>query len=142
MTSFVLHTHADPGPSRKLARAAMSILGETVADKDVLYNFDLALSEACANVVRHAYEGMDQGDLEITVTIHHPDFVTLEVADWGPGFPTMPQDVKNAQPEAEGGRGLFIMSELADSFSTRKQDGKHIVSITINIGASQWIPYE
>ena len=142
VTTFTLRTTARPGASRKLAKAAVSILAETISDKDVLYNFDLALSEACANVVRHAYKDMEPGDLEIVIKVNRPQDVTLEVADWGKGFPVSPLDVKNARPEAEGGRGLFIMSELADAFDVRREDGKNIVALTINIGERQWIPYE
>lgn len=140
MTTFTLRTTAQPGTSRKLAKAAVTILAETISDKDVLYNFDLALSEACANVVRHAYKGREPGDLEITLSIDRPGSITLEVADWGSGLHVKPHDVQNAQPEAEGGRGLFIMSELADTFDVRKDNGKNVVAITINIGESQWIP--
>ena len=142
MTTFILNTSALPSTSRKLAKAAVTILAEIIADKDILYNFDLALSEACANVVRHAYEGREPGDLEIVIRVERPHFVSLEVGDWGSGLDVSPQDVRNAQPEAEGGRGLFIMSELSDSFDVRKDDGKNVVAITINIGDGQWIPYE
>lgn len=142
MTRFVLQTKALPSASRRLSKAAVCILGETLRDKDLLYNLDLVLSEACANVVRHAYDDRVRGDIQIVITIDRPRTIKLEVADWGPGFKFSDKAVKNAEPEAEGGRGLFIMKELADEFSVRRMDDRNVVSITKTIGENQWMPCE
>ncbi len=142
MHKFILRTRATPYSSRKLGKAAMGIISDAINDRDQLFNFDLALSEACANVIRHAYKGMEPKDIEIIVTIERDAYVELEISDWGKGFPSWPVDVKNAEPHAEGGRGLFIMSELADSFTIDTTKGKHTVHLKKSIRKELWKPSE
>lgn len=140
---YVLRALALPGAARRLAKAAVHILGDMVSDKEFLYNLDLALSEACANVVRHAYRDRPEdarGDVEIVLAIERGSHVDVEVADWGAGFPSWPVTVKNALPEAEGGRGLFIMSRLADHFECRRGQGRNSVFLRMRIKEAAWIP--
>ena len=142
MTKFHLLTKALPAASRQLATAAVLIVADSILDKDKIFNIDLALSEACANVVRHAYRDMEPGDLEIVVTLDPPRFIEIEVSDWGRGFGTWPVNVKNAAPHAEGGRGLFIMSELTDIFDIRKECEKNIIYMKIKVEEQLWTPSE
>ncbi len=142
MNTYFLRTRALPLTSRRLAKAAISILSETIWDRELIYNMDLALSEACANVVRHAYRDMPPGVLEIRVTVNHPTDITLQIMDWGRGFPKWPMQIQNARPEAEGGRGLFIMSQLADEFSISQDEGANIIQLTLNIREDQWTSCE
>ncbi len=135
---FVLRTTATPFASRKLAKAAVSIIRDFVHDRDELFNFDLALSEACANVVRHAYGANTPGDIEITICIDPGHSIQLDIADWGAGFPAWPVNVKNAEPHAEGGRGLFIMSELADVFDILCDSGKNTIHLKKFIKDTSW----
>ncbi len=139
--TYVLRAQASPVASRRLSKAVVCILSDAVMDKDLLYNLDLVLSEACANVVRHAYAEKPfhpEQQLEITLTLREGEQLEIEVADWGRGFPVWPMDIKNASPEAEGGRGLFIMSELVDHFELRQQDGRNSVFMTLRVKERQW----
>lgn len=138
VVNFTLRTKATPFASRKLAKAAVSILMESIHDRDELFNFDLALSEACANVVRHAYKNTEPGEIEITLRVEQNQFIIIEVSDWGHGFTDWPIDVKNAEPHAEGGRGLFIMSELADSFDIVCADGKKTIHFKKFLKETSW----
>src|SRR5512142_1080297 len=70
---------------------------------------ELAVSELLANAVRHApgpaWVHVDWSEQRPTVEIH----------DLGPGFvlnPTLPED-----PFAPGGRGLYIVSHIADELA-------------------------
>jgi len=138
MIEYLLRTQATPFASRKLAKAAVTILTESVHDRDELFNFDLALSEACANVVRHAYSGMCAGEIEIRVCVEPGEYIAIEVSDWGQRFPNWPVDVKNAEPHAEGGRGLFIMSELADAFNIVCLDDKKTIHLKRFVKDTSW----
>ena len=136
MFDFTLRTTATPTASRKLAKAALSVLTDFIGDKEQLFNFDLALTEACANVVRHAYGNTPPG--EISLHIDDPHFVEISISDWGRGFPAWPMDVKNAEPHAEGGRGLFIMSELCDDFHIQTHSGKKTIHLKKFIEEKSW----
>ena len=138
MAGHYLRCKALAGESKSLAKAAMSIVAERVREGEVLSNIDLALTEACANVVRHAYKGREPGDLALAVSFHPPSHVELEIIDWGIGLETAPHEVKNARPEAEGGRGLFIMSQLAETVEVRRLEDRNCVLLRIAVDEAAW----
>src|SRR5881397_1444235 len=66
----------------RLALTGLSRLQEL--SDETLADLKLALTEACSNSVRHAYEG-EPGEVEIVYELHADRFV-IEVADEGQGF--------------------------------------------------------
>jgi anti-sigma regulatory factor (Ser/Thr protein kinase) len=125
-----------------MSKAAVCLLAESITDREILYNIDLIMSEAWANVVRHAYQDREPGLFEITVTMHPGQDVEVDMADWGCGFATWPVDIKNATPEAEGGRGLYIMSQLSDEFTVKRTGKKNILHVKILVREDLWKPIE
>jgi serine/threonine-protein kinase RsbW len=94
----------------RLALAGLSrsraLLPEVVAD------LKLALTEACSNSVRHAYEEGREGIVEIRYALSH-DRIAIEVTDDGSGFD--PETLERAQEELdEGGLGIAIIRALTD----------------------------
>jgi serine/threonine-protein kinase RsbW len=74
-------------------------------------DIQVALSEACANVVRHAAGVFDYS---VTLAILPEGACEIEVVDLGSEFDLPALDGLDA--EAEAGRGLFLMRELVDDF--------------------------
>ncbi|URM90602.1 ATP-binding protein [Streptomyces sp. MRC013] len=112
--------------ARRLLLGTMETAG---VDPDTSYDLSLALGEACANAVEHAGEG----SVEFRVTAYlDGEKCRIEVADSGPGFPQEPVDVVPAPPpaDAESGRGLRLIEELADHvhFGNRAGRGGAVVS--------------
>lgn len=91
-----------------LIRHAFGALGEALAiDEQLLADMRLAVTEACANVVVHAYADREPGPLEVDVTIHDHKLVVI-VRDEGPGI--VPH------PGSPGlGLGLPLIASLAES---------------------------
>jgi serine/threonine-protein kinase RsbW len=91
-------------------------------DPDALSDLKLALTEACSNSIRHAYE-REGGGVEIQFEVGE-DFLAVEVLDEGPGFdPSLP----TSDPEAldEGGLGLAIIRAVSDTTEIgRRTDGR------------------
>lgn len=87
----------------------------------------LATSELCSNAVRHA--SGQPGSLELHAWVEG-HAVCIEVSDDGGGLilPRMNED-DLPDPEAEQGRGLFLVRELADEVVSRSEDGRSIVRI-------------
>jgi serine/threonine-protein kinase RsbW len=106
----------------RLALAGLSALGavpgETIAD------LKLALTEACSNSVRHAYDGEDRdgpGVVDITYELH-PDRVVIEVCDEGRGFVPTPPGERDAL--SESGLGLAIIQALSDELELGERDDR------------------
>jgi serine/threonine-protein kinase RsbW len=76
----------------------------------------LAVTEACGNVVRHAYPD-GTGDVRCEVDAHGQEIV-VRVYDWG-------SDWDAPSPDPGTGLGMFLMERLADDVSRSKAgDGK------------------
>ncbi len=133
MLTFRLGTRALPLNCRLLAKAALSIVAENLSDQELLYNFDLMLFEACANVVRHAYRGRELGDVLIELHVALNKYIHVRILDWGAGFPKLPVTISNPPPEAESGRGLFIVSQLADKLEIYREAEATVIAITMKL---------
>jgi serine/threonine-protein kinase RsbW len=100
-------------------------------DDQALYQIQLAVDEACANVVHHAYKGMEAGDMEVCCR-HETDALVILVRDWGRGFdPTSVEDPDVDAPLEKrrfGGLGLFLLREAMDQvrFSFDPEKGNEL----------------
>ncbi|MDX3087293.1 ATP-binding protein [Streptomyces sp. ME02-6978a] len=101
--------------ARRLLVGAMETAG---VDPDVSYDLSVALSEACANAVEHGGDrGRGRGCGEYRVTAYLDGRTCrIEVADSGPGFSAgrVRPPVRVARADAESGRGLGLIQQLAD----------------------------
>jgi serine/threonine-protein kinase RsbW len=86
-------------------------------DDQVLYQIELAVDEACANIVHHAYEGLEPGDMEVSCCLDGPNFV-IQIRDWGKSFkPDQVPEPDVCAPLEErtlGGLGLFLIKHVMD----------------------------
>jgi serine/threonine-protein kinase RsbW len=94
--------------SRRVVRSALSALG--VID-NVRYDVELALTEACANVVRHAAQS-DEYDVSINV---HDETCSIDVIDSGRGYDEESLQASMPNPSAEEGRGLHLIRMLTEN---------------------------
>jgi serine/threonine-protein kinase RsbW len=96
-----------------LGRLALTALaGVRSVTDETLYDLKLALTEACTNSVRHAYENGREGSVEIVYELQ-PDRLVIEVGDEGSGFE--PAETNGEVEELEeGGLGIEIIRALAD----------------------------
>jgi serine/threonine-protein kinase RsbW len=96
-----------------LGRLALTGLARTRAlSADVVADLKLALTEACSNSVRHAYDEGREGVVEIRYELSD-DRMAIQVTDDGSGFD--PDILERAQEELdEGGLGIAIIRALTD----------------------------
>ena len=96
-----------------LSRLALSGLSRVRSfPDDTLADLKLALTEACSNSVRHAYDG-GEGHVEISFELHD-DRLVVEVADDGTGFELDGAGKADADELTEGGLGISIIRSIAD----------------------------
>jgi serine/threonine-protein kinase RsbW len=91
---------------RRLLRCALSVFHVDREDRDDL---EIALTEACANVVKHA-SGADGIEVSLDVAADH---CAIDVADNGTGFDAAA--VAEPDPGSDRGRGLFLIKALSDN---------------------------
>ncbi|MEU2235988.1 ATP-binding protein [Streptomyces vietnamensis] len=114
--------------ARRLLLGTMETAG---VDPDVSYELSVALTEACANAVEHGGAGgpRERGGAYRVTAYLDGETCRIEVADSGPGFPGTAAPVRPSD-EAEHGRGLRLIEELADhvQFGNRSGRGGAVVS--------------
>jgi serine/threonine-protein kinase RsbW len=110
-----------------LARLALSGLArELPLDDEQLADLKLAVTEACGNVVRHAYSGAD-GDVSLVFTIEDGRLL-MTVADRGVGIhvPDVPADEHDdSSGPLESGMGMPIIRAIVDELTVEAgSDGR------------------
>lgn len=109
-----------------LGRLALSgLLRSRGYSEDAVADLKLALTEACSNSVRHAYQEGGDGQVHLIFTMHD-DRVVIEVRDDGAGFDEDDMDCPEcaAAPGigyGEGGMGISIIRAVVDDLDLSKQ---------------------
>jgi serine/threonine-protein kinase RsbW len=93
---------------RRLLRCALMILR---VDRQSGADLEIAVTEACANVVKHA-SGADKFEVRLDVAGKH---CAIEVLDNGTGFDAAAVDDSSPAATSERGRGLFLIRALSDN---------------------------
>lgn len=96
---------------RRICRCALADLG---VDAECVHDVQLALTEACTNVLRHADGTGD--DYEVSIDIDDRECV-IRVVDSGGGFTHEEFGREIAHASAESGRGIHLMRSLVDSMT-------------------------
>jgi serine/threonine-protein kinase RsbW len=119
------HEQSDPSPRLEMTvslprqshsvpvirRLAAQILRAFGVAADSIHDVELAISEACANVIQHA---VDSEGYEVSIELA-ADRCAITVLDRGEGFEA---DVKHQDDvDAESGRGLSLMRALVDNLN-------------------------
>ncbi|GII22968.1 ATP-binding protein [Planosporangium mesophilum] len=94
--------------SRQVVRSALSALGVV---EEVRYDVELALTEACANVVQHAAYS---DEYEVTISIEGA-VCGIDVVDSGRGYDEESLQASMPHPNAEEGRGLHLIRMLTEN---------------------------
>jgi serine/threonine-protein kinase RsbW len=92
---------------RHLAKHSVS---EISVSRSCTGDIEVALTEACANVVEHT-TAEDEYSVEIQITDQRCD---MRVIDTGHGFDFESLGREDAESTAEGGRGIQLMRALVD----------------------------
>jgi len=101
------------------------------ADEQAAFDFALAVSEACTNVVRHAYAGQSEGRLIVTAR-RIGRRIIFRVRDFGAKFD--PQKVRSPDLHGEpsvGGYGIYLMRRVMDRvyYGTGHPEGTELMLV-------------
>jgi serine/threonine-protein kinase RsbW len=105
-----------------LGRLALTaIAGVHPLSDETLHDLKLALTEACTNSVKHAYNERGVGSVDILYELH-ADRLAVEVGDAGTGFDPGPYSGDPTDLE-EGGLGIAIIRALTDEVEIGEREG-------------------
>lgn len=98
---------------------------------EVLYDVQLAVDEACTNIITHGYAGLDPGSIILDLEVH-PRQLTVTITDFGHSFEpdsTPIPDVDAPIEERElGGFGLFFIQQSMDEMDYQvTEDGNKMI---------------
>ena len=91
------------------------------------YACELAVCEACENIILHGYGDDSTGEIEVAVQTG-PDNITIELWDDAPAFDPANSPTKlnlsNDDPPV-GGLGLVIMHKVMDDMEYHRREGRN-----------------
>lgn len=91
---------------------------------DTVQQLKMAVDEACANVIEHAYKGNTDQPIDIAVIVR-PDRFTVRIRDEGVSFDPEayqePDLTRIARARRAGGLGVHIMHRLMDQVEFRQR---------------------
>lgn len=112
-----------------IIRKFVSGIAEPIGFSDEeVYQIELAVDEASANIINHAYQDTDSDEEKIQVTVKtRKDKIIIIIADKGRGFdpssletPDMDQYLKERR---QGGLGVHLIKTLMDEVDFRIKPG-------------------
>jgi serine/threonine-protein kinase RsbW len=114
-----------PARSEYLLLARLAVAGVARGlpfGQEEIVDLKLAVTEACGNVVRHAYaDGDGAGEVEIDL-VPGPDRLEIVVEDQGSGI-ELPLSEPPPAPTESGGMGLSIMRTVVDELQVERGPG-------------------
>ncbi|HEY3476439.1 MAG TPA: ATP-binding protein [Anaerolineales bacterium] len=99
--------------------------------EETLYDIQLAVDEACTNIISHGYAGLDPGSIIMDLNIHL-DKIMVTLTDFGHSFEpsSAPAPDVNAPIEERelGGFGLFFIQQSMDGMNYQvTEDGNKMI---------------
>ncbi len=96
-----------------------------------LYDLQLAVDEACTNIISHGYKGMDPGSIILDLDID-PDRIVVTLTDFGYSFEPSSAPVPDVNAPLEerelGGLGLFLIQQSVDDMDYQvTEDGNKMI---------------
>jgi serine/threonine-protein kinase RsbW len=114
------HTRIFPGEFSSLSAVYEFVAKAAQAaglDDRATYAIQMAVDEACSNIIEHAYEGQGAGDIRCTYEIT-PGSLTVTLCDNGERFdpthasePDLGAELKD---RTRGGLGIYFIRKLVD----------------------------
>jgi serine/threonine-protein kinase RsbW len=107
---------------------------EAGLDDNAVYQVELAVDEACTNIIEHAYRGESKGVIECSYQVNKGS-LTVVLQDYGRSFnpnkvpvPNVKGPLKNLKAR---GAGLYLIRNLMDEvhFEFSKKDGNRLTLV-------------
>lgn len=105
--------------ARPMRHAVAAFLAATgCGDQETSNDILTAVGEALANAVEHAYDGVDENEVELFARIERGDTLAVDVFDRGSFI--------NRAPRAGRGFGMRIVEAIAQAVTINVDNGTHV----------------
>ncbi len=102
-------------------------------DKAALaYQLNLVLTEATANVIKHANDQNQQDIVRVSICLNE-NVLNIKVYDKGQGFDLNSVPEPDFDNPKEGGMGLFFIRSTMDSVTYTQSDTENVLEIIKNL---------
>lgn len=102
---------------KAISAFVMDAIKDSPFDDRQRYAIDLAVDEACANVIDHAYGGIQQGEIRILLDLNESG-LRITIQDDGvpfdPACVAEPDLTSPLETRCERGLGVFLMRKVMD----------------------------
>ena len=102
--------------------------GEALGE-DRLYDIELALSEACTNVMEHGYRWKPGVFLELEIGLAEQE-IRFKVVDWAEAFKFDSVPVPNLNQPQLRGLGIFLLREVSDALDYKQEEDHNVLTMT------------
>ena len=105
---------------RAISAFVMDAIKDIPFDSRQRYAIDLAVDEACSNVIDHAYAGNDQGEIRISLDLLEIGLkITIQDdgAPFDPDCVVEPDLTSPLETRCERGLGVYLIHEVMDEAS-------------------------
>lgn len=101
-------------------------------DDEIVASYQLALTEACSNIVRHAYPD-GNGNLQLEAA-YDPEKLVFRVRDTGQPFDPSEVPPPSFDGSRSGGFGVFIIRQIFDTVSySRDEAGVNCLELVAHL---------
>ena len=104
---------------------------------EILYDVQLAVDEACTNIITHGYADMDPGSVILDLELD-PDKLTVSLTDFGhsfePGNTPVPDVDASIEERELGGFGLFFINQSMNEMAYRVTEDGNTMILTKYLG--------
>lgn len=116
----------------QLRRWLREILAPTGTAEETMYDLELVVTEACANIIEHSYGMRDGNEIIVNASIT-PRRITLTFRDFGEPFRPEQYQPPDLSVPHEDGYGVYLMHALMDDVSYDiKAEGGTILTLIKN----------
>ncbi|WP_245863207.1 ATP-binding protein [Candidatus Viridilinea mediisalina] len=114
----------------------LQLVEDVVEIEAVIYNIQLAVHEACTNIINHAYNHKSNETIHVTMTLtFDPPQLTVELQDRGNPFDSATYTSPNLEEVQVHGYGLFLINNLMDTVTYTSTPGRNEWCLVKNVTA-------
>jgi anti-anti-sigma factor len=103
-------------------------------DEKALHHCQLAVDEACTNIIDHGYSGERPDEVIDILTRWQPGALTIEIVDSGAPFNPLEQPLPDPRIDLDqrqqGGWGVCFIVKLMDEVNYQRRDGRNYLWMT------------